>query len=112
MEQQQANLTPRIGTSLPFSICPDLVNQDTAVRLAYSCLPPVVDSGEKLSAVETTYGTIKVPRDFAEVLMWMKLRRKTSSIEISEKFEIELERCVKFVRFGLQNSLFISGLGN
>lgn len=104
-------LTQRLGTSLPYSIVAHSVKPDTAVRLAYSCLPPLSDRGDGFVVLETEYSKIRIPEEFEDALNWIKTRRKTSSIDIAARFDIDVKRCVKFLDFGLQNHLFLTGLG-
>lgn len=111
VDEKHRNLTPRIGTSLPYSVCDGLVSNETSVRLAYSHLPPIYEKHGSFALVETEYGRVKIPKQFVEVLEWIKLRRNSSSRDISEKFDIDAALCVTFLNYGLQNSLFVLGLG-
>ncbi|MEL6242983.1 MAG: cupin domain-containing protein [Pseudomonadota bacterium] len=106
-----AALTPRLGTSLPYSVIAQSVRPESTVRLAYSCLPPLSDRGDGIVVLETEHSEIRIPEDFKDALNWIKTRRKTSSADIAARFDIDIERCVKFVDFGLQNHLFLTGLG-
>lgn len=111
LEEQIKNMVPRMGTNLPYSISTDSVNKNVGIRLAYSCFPEIVKLDEKFSFIKTEHEDLKIPNAFVDVIEWLKKRRKTSSEDISKKFGLDLERCIKFVDFGLKNNLFISGLG-
>ncbi len=110
-KEKARKLVPRIGTSLPYSIAAESVDESTGVRLACSCLPPIVERGKSFALIQTQYNSIKLPYDFIDAIRWIKSRRKTSALDIADRFDLDLERCVNFVRFGLSNELFLVGLG-
>jgi len=111
LNQRLKKIIPRIGTSLPYSINEDLVDQYTSVRMAYSCLPPIITREDGFALVETKYNTVKLSKDFVTVIKWLRMRRSTSAQDIHENFGHEIDRCVGFIRFGLGNNLLISALG-
>tara|TARA_B100000768_G_C11259711_1_gene368191 strand:- start:785 stop:1786 length:1002 start_codon:yes stop_codon:yes gene_type:complete len=110
-DQLVDNLLTRIGSSLPYSVCPYLIDENTTVRLAYSGVPLIDNISDSTAELTTKYTTVKMPTDFIDVLHWMKLRRSTSAQQISDAFDLEIDRCKSFISFGLQNSILINSLG-
>ena len=106
---RESGATQRIGSGLPYSIRPDLVGNNTAVRLSTRCLP-YMQSKEKRVLIYIGNAVLRAPLDFAKVIEWMHPRRQTTSTDISTHFTIDTARALKFVRFGLSNGLLFSSL--
>ncbi|CAH6837209.1 conserved hypothetical protein [Vibrio chagasii] len=108
LEEKLKVLKPRVGSSLPYSIAPELLKKTTNLRAYYNHFPPLKSMGS-YDVLITPKKRIKLKPIYSSILKLIQTEFFLNARDISNELGLPESQVMDFLLFGLKEGLIIKG---